>query len=117
MNNHSADNTDAVRAEIARTRHDLSQSVDALSDKLDVKHQAASRIEAVKGTVSDKASQLAHAGSEQTRHVATAASEAVAPVVGKARPIAATAKSNRSRVVLAAGVGVLALALLRAARR
>ena len=117
MNNHSADNTDAIRAEIERTRQDLSQSVDALSEKLDVKHQAASRMEAVKGAVSEKASQLAHAGSEQTRHVASVAGEAVAPVVEKARPIAATAKRNRSRVVLAAGVGVLAVALLRAARR
>lgn len=117
MNSHAADEAAVLRAEIEQTRAELSEAVDALSDKFDVKHRAAARIDAVTGAVSDSASKVARAGSEQTRHVATAAGDAVSPIVEKARPLAVTANRNRNRIALIAGAGAVVLVLLRVARR
>ena len=98
---------DEIREEIEHTRAELGDTVDALTNKLDVKAQAHDRIDAAKASVSAKASQAKASAPAPVQNALNQAGTAAAPLVDKARPY---------RKQIAAGVGAL-LALVFLARR
>lgn len=65
---------DEVRADIAATRAELQDTVDALSAKLDVKAQANKKVEAAKDKVADAAGQAKDKAPEPVQHAVEAAS-------------------------------------------
>lgn len=95
------DTIDEVRADIAATRAQLADTVDALTSKLDVKEQGRQKIAAAKDSVQ-------HAASDTAAHVSDAATKTVQTAEPYKVPIAAGA---------AAVVAVLAVVLIRRRRR
>jgi hypothetical protein len=90
---------DEIQEDIDATRGELGETVEALSAKLDVKHQAKQKIDDTKNVIADKVHTVRSKGSDVGSHVVDAATDdegSVRPVV----PIAALA-------LIAAIVGVL----------
>jgi hypothetical protein len=90
---------DEIQKDIDATRGELGETVEALSAKLDVKHQAKQKIDDTKDVIADKVHTVRSKGSDVGSHVVDAATDdegSVRPVV----PIAALA-------LIAAIVGVL----------
>jgi hypothetical protein len=90
---------DEIQEDIDATRGELGETVEALSAKLDVKHQAKKKIDDTKVVIADKVHTVRSKGSDVGSHVVDAATDdegSVRPVV----PIAALA-------LIAAIVGVL----------
>jgi hypothetical protein len=90
---------DEIQEDIDATRGELGETVEALSAKLDVKHQAKQKIDDTKNVIADKVQTVRSKGSDVGSHVVDAATDdegSVRPVV----PIAALA-------LIAAIVGVL----------
>ena len=55
---------DDIRADIEATRHELGETVEALSAKLDVTHQAKQKVDDTKEAIADKAGALREKGSQ-----------------------------------------------------
>jgi ElaB/YqjD/DUF883 family membrane-anchored ribosome-binding protein len=55
---HQADNPQALRAEIERTRRELGETVAALAEKTDVKARAREKVAEVRHTVSERRTEL-----------------------------------------------------------
>jgi hypothetical protein len=96
-----ADEIDAVRADIVAARTELSQAVDALSEKLDVKARAGEKVSAVTQDVRERAQRAKQAAPPQVQHALDVASEKAAP----------------HRKELAIGAAAIALVLLIVQRR
>jgi hypothetical protein len=62
-----------IQADIEATRSELGQTVDALSAKLDVKHQAKQKVDDTKELIIDKARDVRSKGSEIGSQVVAAA--------------------------------------------
>jgi Protein of unknown function (DUF3618) len=105
----SSPTPDQLRAEIDKTRHDLGQTVDQLTTKLDVKAQAKQRIGSVKSTLTDKANQARHAAPAPVQKALDQAGTAAAPAVNKAA-------EYKKQIMLGAGAALLLLLLVRRRR-
>ncbi len=99
---------DELRAEIERTRTELGSTVDALSEKLDVKAQAKHRVDAAKTSVSDATHKAVAAAPLPVQEALGKAQAAAAPAIDKARPY---------RTQIWVGVGALLLAIMVLRRR
>ena len=100
---------DEIRAEIEQTRSDLGETVDALTNKVDVKAQARQKVESVKSTVSDKAGQAKAAAPAPVQKALDKTGEVTAPALQKAAPY-------RKQIAVGAAV-VLAVLLFWRRRR
>jgi hypothetical protein len=81
---------DDIQADIEATRGELGETVEALSAKLDVKHQVQQKVDDTKEVIAHKVETVRSKGSEVGTHVVAAATDdrgSVRPVV----PIAAVA--------------------------
>jgi Protein of unknown function (DUF3618) len=90
---------DDIQADIEATRGELGETVEALTAKLDVKHQVQQKVDGTKEVIADKVQAVRSKGSDVGSHVVDAATDdkgSVRPVV----PIAAVA-------LIAAIVGVV----------
>ena len=79
-----------IQADIEATRTELGQTVEALSAKLDVKHQAKQKVDDTKELIIDKAQDVRSKGSEVGSQVVNAATDdkgSIRPAV----PVAALA--------------------------
>ena len=79
-----------IQADIEATRSELGQTVEALSAKLDVKHQAKQKVDDTKELIADKAQDVRSKGSEVGSQVVNAATDdkgSIRPAV----PVAALA--------------------------
>lgn len=74
-----ADEIDAVRADIVAARAELAQTVDALSEKVDVKARAGEKVSAVRQDVRERAARAKQAAPPQVQHALDVASEKAAP--------------------------------------
>jgi hypothetical protein len=75
---------DDIQADIEATRHELGETVGALSAKLDVKHQAKQKVDDAKDVIADKVHTVRAKGSDVGSHVVDVATDdegAVRPVV------------------------------------
>ena len=75
-----------IRAEIEQTRSEMGDTVDALTNKLDVKAQAKEKVESVKSTVSDKAAQAKAAAPAPVQKALDKTGDVAAPALHKAAP-------------------------------
>lgn len=66
---------DDIRADIEATRNELGQTVEALSAKLDVKHQAKQKVDDTKELIVDKAQTVRSKGSVVGSQVVDAATD------------------------------------------
>jgi MYXO-CTERM domain-containing protein len=90
---------DDIKADIEATRHELGETVEALTARLDVKQQAKQKVDDTKKSIAESADSLLAKGSEvgaQVAEVATDDQGTVRPVV----PVAAMA-------LLAVVVGII----------
>jgi hypothetical protein len=88
-----------IQADIDATRHELGQTVEALSAKLDVKHQAKQKVDDTKELIAHKAQDVRSKGSQVGSRLVSAATDdkgSIRPAV----PVAALA-------LVAAVVGVV----------
>jgi hypothetical protein len=92
---------DEIQADIDRTREHLGQTVEALSDKFDVKGRARHKVADVRETVVDQASAARAKGSD---------------LAAKAKDAATDHEGNVKPVVPSAAVVVLGLVVLAAVR-
>ena len=88
-----ADDPDAIRADIAATRAELGDSVEALAAKADVKARAKQTVAAAKDRAADSAKETAQAAVERTKDAAEQVGETVrrrpAPLAGALAAVAA----------------------------
>lgn len=101
---------DAIRADIERTRSELSDTVNQLSDKLNVKSQAADKLTAAKQAVSERAAKAKAAAPPPVQHALDQAGAKAGPA---ARQVSQKAEPHRSKIIAGAIVGVLVLLILR----
>ena len=115
MSDDNPESVTDIRAEIDKTRADLAETVDALSDKLNVKAQAAHKVDDAKAGVQHAAAKakdaidhVARAAPEPVKHTIAKAEGAVAPVARRAKPYGKQ---------IAAGMGTALLGLILVRRR
>jgi Protein of unknown function (DUF3618) len=102
---------DAIRADIERTRSELSDTVNQLSEKLNPKTQATDKVAAAKQAVAERAAKAKAAAPPQVQHAMDQVSAKAAPV---ARQVSQQAEPYRSKII---GGGVAAAFLLLVLRR
>jgi hypothetical protein len=114
-----APSADEVRAEIYQTRADLAETVDALSDKLDVKGRAKSKADEVSATAKAKAHEVSTTVAEKATELKSQAPPQVQEALDRGAaaigPAAAKAEPYRSQI--AAGAGALVLLMMVRRRR
>jgi hypothetical protein len=103
---------DVVRADIAATRAELADTVDALTSKLDVKARASDKVSEVKQKAAATAERAKQAAPPPVQHALNAAGEKAAPVVHR---VSTSAAPHRGKI--AAGVVALVIAVLTLRRR
>ena len=99
---------DEIRAEIEQTRADMGDTVDALTNKLDVKSQAKQRVASVQSSISDKVGQAKAAAPAPVQKALDKTGAAAQPALKKAAPY---------KVHIAAGVSAVLAGLLFWRRR
>ncbi|MEZ0072489.1 DUF3618 domain-containing protein [Planotetraspora sp. GP83] len=119
----SADELTEVRQDIARTRDDLGDTIDALAAKADVKGRAHDKIEGTKNMVKEKAAEVAERVREATpdtvkdnvKDAADKVAERVRDVTPDTVKDAAdrVAEQARRRPAVAVAVGAVALLVVR----
>ena len=107
-----ANEKDAVRADIAATRAELSETVDALSQKLDVKHIAAEKVGDARRKVSETAARAKQSAPEPVQHALDRAGEKAGPL---AHQMSEKAKPHRNQILI--GVAVITVVLIVIRRR
>lgn len=107
------DSVEAVRRDIERTREELARTTDALADKLNVKNQAAHKVEQVKAKAGDVAHQARQAAPEPVQRVVGTAAAKAGPVV---QQVAERAAPHRTRILAGAGAALVLWLLVRRAR-
>ncbi len=110
---HSADEADAVRADIASTRAELADTVDALTDKLDVKQHASDKVADVKDKVAETATRAKQAAPEPVQHALDAAATKAGPAIHQ---VSEKAKPHRGKIAAALVAGTLVLVVIRRRR-
>ncbi len=109
---------DAIRADIEQTRAELAQTVDALSDKLNVKAQAAGKVGAAKDAAKQKvagaASQAHAAAPEPVQHVLGSVGEKAGPV---AQQVAAKVEPHRGKIIAGAVAALVVVLVVRRRRK
>jgi hypothetical protein len=105
---------EAVQAEIEQTRADLAATVDALSDKLDVKARAGDKVTEAKAKVVHTASQLKDSAPPQVQHALDVAGQKAGPAVHQ---VSAKAAPHRGKIIAGAVVAVAVLVVVRRRRR
>ncbi|GAA2937008.1 DUF3618 domain-containing protein [Streptomyces enissocaesilis] len=115
--NSSTPDPDELRTQVERTREELGRTVEALAAKADVKAQAQQKAAKVKGLVHDKAAS-ANEQLTETAHTLGRKIHDKTPQAGsrEGRTEGAGAHTTRNLLVLA-GVGVTALAMIVVVRR
>ncbi|MFE9928486.1 DUF3618 domain-containing protein [Streptomyces sp. NPDC005533] len=106
-----------LREQVEHTRDELGQTIEALAAKADVKAQAKERTAAVKEQAAEKTALVADQIRAQTQHAAQLVKDTTPdPVLHKAGQVAEAARAHR-KPLLAAGVALLVLLLVRRGRR
>lgn len=100
---------DEIEAELEATRHDLAETVDALTAKLDVKTRAQDKASSVKA----QAEHQLHAAGEKAGQVVDRGRDAVTDDEGSVKPAVPAAAA----AVVAAAVAGLVVVLVRRRRR
>lgn len=120
---------DAIRSDIERTRHDLSQNVDALSDKVNPSNIAHRQGDKVRGAVNDAKEKVFGSASDAKDKVFGAASDAADSVRDRAGHAGSMAHDAPHRVkdkaegnpiaagLIAFGAGLLAAGLIPSSRK
>jgi len=102
--------SDAIKADIERTRAELADTVDSLTAKLDVKAQARHRVQEAEQRAVQSYEQAKAKAPEPVR-------QAIDTVEGAARPLAAKAAEDKRRTMLLVGGVLLAFIIVRRIRR
>jgi hypothetical protein len=103
---------DAVRADIAEARAELAATVDALSDKLDVKARTREKVAVVRQRTKAVGQRVSDSTPEPVRRVMGRAGQKAAPVVHKV-----SERTAPHRAKIAAGAAALGLMLVVILRR
>ncbi|MDQ6849443.1 MAG: DUF3618 domain-containing protein [Actinomycetota bacterium] len=111
-NEPASGDADAIRSDIEQTRAQLANTVDQLSDKMNVKAQASDKVAEVKGKIADSAAKAKAAAPPGVQRAIDKASEKATPI---AQQVGAKAQPYRGKLI-AAGV-VLVLLIVRLSRR
>jgi ribosomal 50S subunit-associated protein YjgA (DUF615 family) len=106
------DAADAVRADIAEARAELAATVDALSEKLDVKTRAREKVAAARQQTKAVGRRVRAATPEPVQRAMGRLAEKAAPVTHKV-----SEKTAPHRAKIAAGAAVLVVTLVVIARR
>jgi uncharacterized protein DUF3618 len=109
---------EAIRADIEQARTELADTVDALSDKLNVKAQAAGKATAAKEAAKDKvgaaAEQVRAAAPPPVQHALDSVGEKAGPVV---QQVAAKTEPHRSKIIAGAAAALVVLVVVRRRRK
>lgn len=116
---------DAIRSDIEQTRAELADTVEQVIGKLDVKAQAADKVDSVKSAATDKVDSVKSAATDkaaQARAAAPAPVQNVLDSIGqKAGPPAHRAGEAvapyRGKIIAGAAGGLLVLLIVRRRRR
>jgi hypothetical protein len=103
---------DAVRADIAEARAELAATVDALSDKLDVKARTREKVAVARQRTKAVGQRVSDATPEPVRRAIGRVGEKAAPVVHKV-----SEKTAPHRAKIAVGAAALAVTLVVIVRR
>ena len=119
--NHTAPATvEQAREQVERTRTDLTETLEGLTDKLDVKKQAKAKARDLGDKLHESASTLTTAAGKAHDAVPAPVRQGIDTTARSARPLiinaVAQAKSHRRPLALGIG-GLLALILVRRRRR
>jgi len=105
---------DEVKADIAATRAELEQTVDALGDKLNVKKQARHSVDEMRERAADAAAKAKQAAPEPVQHAMDRAAAATGPY---ARQAAAVAAPHRTKILAGVSAALVVLLVVRRRRR
>jgi Protein of unknown function (DUF3618) len=105
---------DIVRSDIEQTRAELAATVDALSDKLDVKGRAGDKVTEVKAKVAETATHVKESAPPQVQHALDVAGQKAGPVVQR---VSEQAAPHRGKIIAGAAVAVVLLVIVRRRRR
>lgn len=108
-----ADDAEAVRADIIAARAELSATVDALTDKVDVKARANDKIAEVKQKAAETVTRAKHSAPEPVQQALDRAGAKAAPL---AHQVSEKAAPHRSKIIAGAAVALLALIVFRRSR-
>jgi hypothetical protein len=114
LNDAEPSEKDAVREEIEQTRAELAATVDALSDKLDVKARAGDKVTDVKEKVAETATHLKESAPPQVQHALDVAGQKAGPVVHQ---VSAKAEPHRGKIIAGSVIAVVVLVIVRRRRR
>lgn len=109
----SEDEAELVREDIAQARADLADTVDALSEKLDVKQHAADRISEAKAKVAETAH---HAKQSAPQPVQRALDTVGAKAGPTAHRVAEKSAPHRGKIIAGLVVSTLVLVIVRRKR-
>ncbi|MDQ1537676.1 MAG: hypothetical protein QOE58_2069 [Actinomycetota bacterium] len=103
---------DAVRADLERTRSELADTVDQLSEKLNVKAQVSEKVSTAKGRATETAARAKASAPPPVRQALDKAGQRVSPI---AHQVSEQAAPHRKQML--AGLVATCVALLVARRR
>lgn len=106
----AGDNMDEIKADIEHTRAQLAGTVDALTDRLDVKARATERAHELGHRAAEKAEQVKAAAPEPVQKAMDKAGQAAKPVLDK---IVDRAAADKRRTALVVGGVLLAVLIAR----
>jgi cell division septum initiation protein DivIVA len=102
-----------IEADLARTREELTQTIDALTDRLDPRKQATHAAESVKAAASTATEHLADDVTEQAKHLAETATEQAKHLAetatGRAKHFADDVGDRKPTALVALGIGAAAV--------
>jgi chromosome segregation ATPase len=104
---------DIVRSDIEQARAELAETVDALSDKLDVKARAGDKVSDAKAKVAETAARAKQAAPPPVQHALDVASQKAAPVVSQ---VSQKAAPHRGKIIAGAVAAVVVLVVVRKRR-
>ena len=104
---------DVVRSDIEQARAELAATVDALSDKLDVKARAGDKVSEAKAKVVEGAARAKQAAPPPVQHALDVAGAKAAPVVSQ---VAHKAAPHRNKLLAGAVVAAVVLVIARKRR-
>lgn len=110
----AANDPDAIRSDIEQARADLADTVDKLSDKMNVKSQASDKVAAAKTKIADSAARAKSSAPPQVQQALDKAGEKAAPI---AHQIGEKTEPHRSKIIAGAVGAFVLLWIVRRARR
>jgi chromosome segregation ATPase len=104
---------DIVRSDIEQARAELAETVDALSDKLDIKARAGDKVSDAKAKLAETAARAKQAAPPPVQHALDVAGQKAAPVVSQ---VSQKAAPHRGKIIAGAVVAVVVLVVVRKRR-